>query len=201
MEKLLEGNDRSPVTAEQSETLQKTTPLNAAWSSGLAIMLVLGSLVGCNDASAPTSVTPMGSSNSAAPVAKEDPSSRWSISKDVNGLDGKAKISVYGHELTIRCAPKLEAFITPPLNNLGHQLETDGDYQQRVRYKLNGGVIHTEYWGIAESFDALFIPARTIHAIAHANSLTYEYQPQYVTPENGHNRPQRALPGSSKGWL
>jgi hypothetical protein len=120
------------------------------------------------------------------PVADviQKPSDRWSIHKEINPLDSSQKISVDSSELHVRCSPKLEAYVEPPLTNLGHQLNADGDMNQSVRFKIDGGQLKNGTWDVSDDFSYLFIPVATIRSIAHGKrELMYEYHPQYTVAE------------------
>jgi hypothetical protein len=120
----------------------------------------------------------------ATPVVLARPTDKWTISKSIDPLDNRSKISVSNSELVIRCSPKFEGYVSPPLHNLGGMLETNSDRDQRIRFKIDGGPLKTGTWDVSTSFDSLFIPASTLRMIAHGNSeLMYEYEPEYVQPE------------------
>src|SRR5665213_2787512 len=109
-------------------------------SPAVAVLMLLIPL-GCD--SPPTqSGTPATNDTVAAPtpVPVPSPVSRWTVSKEVNPLDGKAKISVSDSDLIVRCSPKFEGYVVPPLTNLGHQLQTSVDRDQQVRFKIDGGL-------------------------------------------------------------
>jgi hypothetical protein len=136
---------------------------------------------GCKDDTSPPSLAATPATIPAAPTTPS-PSSRWSISKSINDLDGKPKITVSDGDLVVRCAPKFEGYLMPTLNNLGGQLHTDEeDHGQRVRYRLDQGPLKTEYWSGSTDFSALFPSKNTLRMITQSKKLVYEYTPEYQT--------------------
>jgi hypothetical protein len=107
---------------------------------------------------------------------------KWKIDKSENELDNAKKIALNDGELFLRCAPRFEAYIIPPLPNLGHSLDSDGEHQQRIRFRIDGGPLQSESWNISADFEAVFIPAVTLRKVIAAQKLVFEYKPSYVTP-------------------
>ena len=128
-------------------------------------------------------VEPHGTTTAATPAAPIDEAAKWRITKNVNELDGKTTITLRNENITIRCGSKFEAYVDPPLTNLGHMLDTSTNREQRVRYRLDGGPLRSGSWSVSTSFDALFIPTSTLRQIVHSRKLTYEYKPEYTVSE------------------
>jgi len=109
------------------------------------------------------------------------PVDRWHIDVTKNELDGRREVTVSNTDLVLRCSPKLEGYVLPPLPQLGHRLDCDPDYRQLVRFRINDGPIHSGWWSVSNNFEALFIPAGTLRQVIRARKLIVEYQPEYVT--------------------
>ena len=158
----------------------------AVFLFAFVVVTVSSSNSSSSAASASTGTTkPVGTSAFASGGSIDaKPISRWQISSSTNALDGKVTGRVGNDEMVIRCTGrKVEGYVNPPLTNLGHQLETSPEYTQSVRFRVDEGPLRSESWSVAKSFDALFIPARSLHSIAQGKSLTYEYHPEYVVKE------------------
>lgn len=141
-------------------------------------------LVGCNPYVPPPAVQASNSQSHQVETAKPTaPVERWDISASQNELDKSKKITVSTYEVVVRCAPRLEAYVNPPLPQLGHMLETDGERAQRVRYRLDSQPIRSGTWAVADSFDALFMPASVARELGKHHQLVLEYSPEYTTTQ------------------
>ena len=149
-----------------------------AFTSLLACTIAV---VGCNQPttqqtlpiSTPVAETPK-------PVSPPTPASRWNVSKEVNDLDGKAKISLSTYDFVFRCAPKLEGYIKPPIESLGHSLETEDGGGQTVRYRIDNSPIRKQHWSMSTDYEALFLPTATLREALKGKKLVVEYKPSYV---------------------
>ena len=125
-------------------------------------------------------LTPIAFAQSASP-SPPTTQSRWRVHKSENDLDHVKQISLDDGRFYLRCSPKFEGYITPPLPDLGHRLDTDSNYRQQVRFRIDAGPVREESWGVSEDFEALFIPESTLREIVVAAKLVVEYKPDYVT--------------------
>jgi hypothetical protein len=145
----------------------------AAFASSIAIA--------CSGCYTPTQNEPAASPAATALAAKPTPADNWQISTEANELDHSKKVALNNRELYVRCSPKLEAYVTPSLPQLGGMLDTESGHSQVVRYRLDEGPIHSESWAISDDFTALFLPTSTIRKLPTSKKLTLEYKPEYVT--------------------
>lgn len=107
----------------------------------------------------------------------------WDVIRKVNPLDGKARISLMGSHVVVRCTPKFDGYVLPKLTNLGGQLSTDALHSQTVRFRLDDGPLTKQSWAVSDSFDSLFIPTTTLRRVIRAQKLVVEYKPEYVSDE------------------
>jgi hypothetical protein len=101
----------------------------------------------------------------------------------VNDLDYSKRTVVSGSNLIIRCGNEVDAYVTPPLHNLGGMLKTSAYHEQRVGYRIDNASVRRETWGVSDDFEALFIPRGTLRNIVNGESIVIEYHPEYTTPE------------------
>jgi len=117
------------------------------------------------------------------PAPKPVTGSEWEVARTVNDLDKSSQTTLAYGGMVLRCAPKDEGYVSPVLRNLGGQLDSDNEYEQTVRYRLDDGPIRSGRWRISSSFDALFIPRPVLREMGKAKTLTIEYKPQYIVPQ------------------
>jgi hypothetical protein len=156
--------------------------MKVVWAfMGLLVILICWAIYGSANSAytAPAAAATPADQPSPAPA----PGSEWEVTRTANALDKSSFATLSYGGIVIRCAPKGDGFITPVLNNLGHNLDTDSDYEQVVRYRIDDGPIRSARWSIASSFDALFPPRQVLRQLATAKKLTLEYKPEYTIPQ------------------
>lgn len=158
--------------------------------SSRRLVLAIGSsclvlAMGCNSYSAPQteSIPATTDTSSSEKPQKPNPISRWKVTKDVNELDHKAKVTILSSNVILRCAPKFEGYIIPDIPSLGHDLEPEDGHTQVVRYRIDDTPVKRQVWAISDDFTALFIPTATLRAAAHGKKLVVEFKPQYVSAQ------------------
>jgi hypothetical protein len=147
--------------------------------SFFALFITLG-LYGCTGAS-PTGHIPAQEASSTPVVSPTKPEDKWLVLSSTNELNGTKNLSLSNSDqIFVRCSPKLEGYIVPPLTNLGHSLEPENGHRQHVRYRLDDGPIRDDSWGISDDYEALFMPRAVIMKLPLAKSIVVEYQPEYT---------------------
>lgn len=122
------------------------------------------------------------------PVKQEDSNSprvfgQWVVVTIPNELDHSTKVVVRNTYIVVRCGKKVDAYIMPALNGLGHSLKTDDYHEQSIGYRVDNHPIRRATWVVADSYDALFIPISTLREMLGGETLALEYTPEYQTPE------------------
>lgn len=151
--------------------------------------LLVALVVGCSAARPTTSPTASagipGAGGNPLPAASPPlpPSDGWTVKTEINQLDGAQKVILRKKNFVARCTPKAVAYVLPPLPGLGHMLDTDTSYTQRVRYRKDGGPVVSDRWTVSDSYDSLFLPTGTLRKVWDGNKLTYEYKPEYQTAQ------------------
>ena len=127
---------------------------------------------------APPSVAP------AAQPQVEGWRQRWTVEKSENALDNSSKVVISNAEVVIRCSQKrLDGYVFPNLQNLGHMLDTNVERTSPVRYRLDDSPVRRANWVVSDSFDALFFPDAVLKQLPEAHTLILEYKPEYVIAE------------------
>jgi hypothetical protein len=127
---------------------------------------------------APPSVAP------AAQPQVEGWRQRWTVEKSENALDNSSKVVISNAEVVIRCSQKrLDGYVFPDLQNLGHMLDTNVERTSPVRYRLDDSPVRRANWVVSDSFDALFFPDAVLKQLPEAHTLILEYKPEYVIAE------------------
>lgn len=145
---------------------------------GAIVLVMTACFVGCDGPAPSTTSVP---SSTVLPSRSDSPvGPKWQTIKDENQLDHKVRVAVSYGGVVVRCAPKLEAYFSPHLTNLGRTLATEReDHGQKVRYRINDEAIRSEYWSGSTDFTALFPPSVSVKRIIRGQKLTLEYTPEY----------------------
>ena len=104
--------------------------------------------------------------------------SNWSKEFETNALDGKTKVVLSKAGFIIRCTSKAkkDSYWTGSSGGyLGDELFFPSD-GETVKWKLDGGAIHSQYWSTSDDNHALFFPFNNIKAWQKGKYLVLEFR-------------------------